>query len=168
MTGDLSSQLLAMLQNEGDPDVRLRLYQALNNQDSYDSAAVLALVQKETDPAAITAGLESLAKAFAANPTDPQLQSYFAQTGVDQLKNIILGASDLDTRQKAVIALSALAAAHDQLAIDALNSVRDQISQQQLQQQQSLQQQNQQKQAQYDAAHSAPHNRAGRTPRSSP
>ena len=168
VTGDLSTQLLAMLQNEDDPDVRLRLYQALNNQDSYDSAAVLALVQKETDPAAITAGLESLAKAFAANPNDPQLQSYFAQSGIDQLKNIILGTSDLDTRQKAIIALSALAAAHDQPAVDALNSVRDQINQQQLQQQQARQQQAQQKQAQYDASHSGPRSRNGRTQSGSP
>jgi HEAT repeat protein len=127
VTGNNGAQLLAMLQNETDPDVRLRLYQALNNQDSFDTAAALAMVQKENDPTAIAVGLETLAKALAMNGNDPQLQSYFDQTGINQLKQLALNTPDLDTRQKAVIALTALAAAHNPAAVDALNALHQQL-----------------------------------------
>src|SRR5439155_18660784 len=55
-TGNAGGQLLGLLQSEQDSDVRLRLYQALENQESFDVASVLAAVQKETDPAARVAG----------------------------------------------------------------------------------------------------------------
>ena len=131
-TGQAAPQLLAMLQTETDPDVRLREYQALRNQSNVDPAAALSLVQAETDPSARIAGLDMIAKLVRDNPT-PALQSYFAQTGIDELKQIALSADGtLDDRQHAIIALTR---ARTSEATAALAEITGQMAAQQAQQQ---------------------------------
>jgi HEAT repeat protein len=126
-TGNAGPELLSLLRNESDPDVRLRLYQALLNQQSFDTATALALVQNEQDPATLVAGLDALAKALRDNP-NPQLQNYFNQTAVPELKQIALTGQSLDDRQEAVIALTR---AHTPEAMAALAEVAQQMAQQQ-------------------------------------
>ena len=119
-TGNAGAQLLALLQNETDEDVRLRLYQALRNQDTFDVSAAMALVQNETDPSARIAGLDLLGKTLHDNPT-PALQSFFDQTAIPELKNDILNSElTFDDQQAAVLALTR---AHTPLAMQTLQEV---------------------------------------------
>jgi hypothetical protein len=121
------------LQNETDPNVRARLYQALENQGSYDTSAVLALLQNEKDPLSQVAGLDLLSRAARDNPNDPALQNFFAQTGIAELKDIALNSKILDIRQEAIIALTSLTIGGNKQAMEALNDVRTQLPQQQAQ-----------------------------------
>jgi HEAT repeat protein len=127
VTGNAGPELLAMLANEADPDVRLRLYQALRNQESFDVAAALADVQKESDPSARIAGFDLLAKALRENPT-PELKNFFDQTAIPELKQMALNGPTQDDRQAAIIAL---ARAHTPEAMAALSEVGKQITEQQ-------------------------------------
>jgi HEAT repeat protein len=96
--------LLAALQEEKNPEVRWRLYQALGNQDGFDTSTALALVQRETDPAARIAGMDLLASALRNNPT-PAVQTYFDQTAAPALKNTALTGESSSERMAAVMAL---------------------------------------------------------------
>lgn len=118
-TGNAGAQLLALLQTETDADVRLRLFQALRNQDSFDVSAAMALVQNEPDPSARIAGLDLLATALRNNPTTA-LQNFFDQTATAELKNDILTSQVFDDQQAAVLALTR---AHTPLAMQALQEV---------------------------------------------
>ena len=104
-TGAAGPQLLAALQDEQNPEVRWRLYQALGNQDGFDTSTALALVQRETDPAARIAGMDLLASALRNNPT-PAVQTYFDQTAAPALKNTALTGESSSERMAAVLALS--------------------------------------------------------------
>lgn len=55
--GDQGPALLELLRTEAEPDVRLRLYEALGNQARLDAAAVLQLVQQEPRTEVRIAGL---------------------------------------------------------------------------------------------------------------
>jgi HEAT repeat protein len=103
-TGNAGPQLLAALQEEKNPEVRWRLYQALGNQDGFDTSTALALVQRETDPAARIAGMDLLASALRNNPT-PAVQTYFDQTAAPALKNTALTGESSSERMAAVMAL---------------------------------------------------------------
>jgi len=103
-TGNASPQLLAALQGEQDPEVRRRLYQALGNQQSLDTSTALALVQRETDPAARVAGMDLLASSLRNNPT-PEVQTFFDQTAAPALKNTALTGETSHERMAALIAL---------------------------------------------------------------
>jgi HEAT repeat protein len=118
-TGSAGPQILSLLQSETDPDVRLRLYQALRNQDSFDVGSALSLVQNETDSSARIAGLDLLAKTLRDNPT-PALQSFFDQTAIAELKDDGMNAEVYDDRQAAVLALTR---AHTPAAMQALQEL---------------------------------------------
>ncbi|HVV02096.1 MAG TPA: HEAT repeat domain-containing protein, partial [Verrucomicrobiae bacterium] len=107
-TGDSGAsgpQLLSLVGNETDPGVRARLYQALENQDGLDSNTLLAAVRNEQDPTARIAALDLLAHALRENPT-PELENFFEQTAIPQLRQIALSGGDSQTRMSAVIALA--------------------------------------------------------------
>ncbi len=124
VTGNVGPELLAMLNNEADPDVRLRLYQALRNQQEFDVNAALAMVQKESDSSARVAGYDLLAKTLRDNP-NPDLQSFFDQIALPELKQIALNGRSMDERQAAIIAL---ARAHSPQAMAVLGELRSQIT----------------------------------------
>ena len=104
-SGNLGAQLLDLLSKESDPDVRLRMYQALGNQESFDPSAALAAVQREKNPSARVAGLDLLARMLRDQP-DSQLLNFFDRTAIPELKNIALTGGNFDDRQAAVIALT--------------------------------------------------------------
>jgi hypothetical protein len=124
VTGNVGPQLLALAQTEADPDVRLRLYQAMENQESFDAKAALALVQGEKDPSARIAGMDMLAKELRDHPT-PELQAFFNQTAIPELKQMALNGETFDDRQQAVIALTR---SHAPEAMAALQDVAKQIA----------------------------------------
>jgi HEAT repeat protein len=103
-TGKVGLQLLASLQGEQDPEVRRRLYQALANQQSFDTSTALALVRRETNPAARIAGMDLLASSLRDNPT-PAMQAFFYQTAAPALKNTALTGESSSERIAAVMAL---------------------------------------------------------------
>lgn len=105
VTPNLGNEVLGMLQKESEADVRLRLYQALRNQESFDINSAFAMVQRESDPSARVAGLDLLAWSLRNNPND-SVRSYFDQTATVELKDIALNAESFDTRQAAVLALT--------------------------------------------------------------
>jgi HEAT repeat protein len=102
---NLSPQLTDWLKQETDSEVRTRLYQALGNQDNYDVTALMALAQKETDPAARLAGLELLGRACGPDST-PDLLSFFNQTAVPELTKAALSGDNPQQRLNSVQALS--------------------------------------------------------------
>ena len=104
-TGNVAAQVIALLQTETDPDVRLRFYEALRNQDGVDATTVLGIVQNEKDPSAMVAGLDLVAKLVRDNPT-PELQKYFTDVAIPALKQIALNPSNFDNRQAAILALT--------------------------------------------------------------
>jgi HEAT repeat protein len=119
-TGDAAPAVLAMIQSEPDPGVRLRLYQALLNQSDVDYSAALALVQRETDPSARIAGFGLLAQEVRLNPSST-IRTYFDQVAVNELERIALAPGTLDDRQAAIVAL---VRANTPAALEALNQVR--------------------------------------------
>jgi len=103
-TGNASPQLIASLQAEQDPEVRWRLYQALANQESFDTNIALALVQHETDSAARIAGIDLLGSSLRDNST-PAVRKFFDQTAAPALKNTALTGESNSERIAAVMAL---------------------------------------------------------------
>jgi HEAT repeat protein len=120
MPGNAGPDILAMLKNESDADVRLRLYDALLNQQNVDVNSVLARVQQESDPSARIAGYNALAKLLRDNPT-PEVQAYFDQVAVPDLKQMALNGTSSDDQQMAIIALAR--DPKDPNAMNALNEV---------------------------------------------
>lgn len=102
--GDLGPQLLDWLKQETKPEVRARLYRALASQDVYDASAVLALSQRESNPAARLASLDLLAEACRFTKS-PDVLSYFGQTALPELKNTALMNDNPESRLSAVMAL---------------------------------------------------------------
>jgi len=124
-TGNVGAQIVALLQSETDPDVRLRYYQALRNQEDFDLPTVLGLVQNEKDPAALVAGLDLLAKSVRDKPT-PELQNYFNNVAIPELKQIALSTDNFENRQAAILALTR---AHSPQAQAALTEIGTQLAQ---------------------------------------
>ena len=102
--GAIGPQLLGWLQQESDPAVRLRLYQALSHQDAVASSAVLASVQRETDAESRVAGLGLLAAALRADGNQDATR-YFDSTAVTELKNTVLTSGRLDQSLAAIMTL---------------------------------------------------------------
>lgn len=103
-TQDLAPQLIESIKSEPEAEIRARLYQALANQNTVDTAAVLDLAQKESDPSARLAGLNALAAACRSHP-NPELSAYFNQNAVPELTKDALNGGDSQTRLGSVIAL---------------------------------------------------------------
>lgn len=102
--GEIAPQLLGWLQQENDPAVRLRLYQALSRQDAVASAAVLPAIQRESDADARVAGLGLLADTLRADG-NPVASRYFDATAVAELKTTALTSARLDQSLAAIMAL---------------------------------------------------------------
>jgi HEAT repeat protein len=117
--GTVGSQLLSLLQNEIDPDVRLRLYQALANQDGLDANTVLSTIRNEQSPGARVAALDLLARLLRQSST-PELQNFFDQTAVPELKQTALSAQ---SQQQGNMAIIALARSGDSYAQSALQEI---------------------------------------------
>jgi HEAT repeat protein len=127
-TGDAGLQLVYALQGEQDPDVRMRLYQALRNQESFEIDKVMALVQRETDPGARLAGMDLLGATVRDNPT-PELQNYFDRTAAPALRDAALKGETNPERMAAVLAL---VRASTGSALSALQEVAQQAPDQQV------------------------------------
>ncbi len=102
--GNGGGQLMAALQAETDPDVRLRLYQALRNQSGFDFDQALSAIQRESDLDARVASLNLLASMIQGGAT-PEVQNYFDNTAARELTDIALSGDKANQRMSAFIAL---------------------------------------------------------------
>jgi HEAT repeat protein len=102
--GKAQDQILAWLKAEADPSVRLRLFQALGNQENFDVASVQALLGNESNPGARTAGFDLLAQQLRENPS-PDLAAYFDVNAVPALRAAAFDSLTASDRMSAVIAL---------------------------------------------------------------
>lgn len=99
---DAAPQFFSFLEREGDPEVRKRIYQALENQSNLDSEQLLNAVLNESEPEPRLAGL----KTFAAQVAENQfLATEFDRFAVPLLEKLAIGRHDLNDRLVAVIAL---------------------------------------------------------------
>jgi HEAT repeat protein len=101
---ETGSRLLELLQTETSSTVRVRLYQALTGQQTYDAAAVPGVVQKESDPDARLAGFGLWAAACNAGKS-PELLANFESLAVPELGRTALSAESPQQRMSAVTAL---------------------------------------------------------------
>lgn len=92
--GEVGGDVLKALEREQDPSVRLRLYQALGNQQEYDLSSALVLVKSERDEAARLAAYHLLASHPAAGEDRGVLQ-FLQAVAVPELK-----ATALNERQE--------------------------------------------------------------------
>jgi HEAT repeat protein len=115
--GSVGPDLLGLLQTETEPDVRMRLYQALGNQQQTDLGAVLESVQRESQTDVRIAGLDLLAQSLQDRP-NAQLQAYFEQTGVPSLKETAMNAETSFERVSSVLALQRLTSAQSVAALE--------------------------------------------------
>jgi HEAT repeat protein len=102
--GPISQPLLAQLQREPDSEVRLRIYQALENQPQVDSALLLPFVLNEADTTARVAGFKLLATTLN-QANDQTLVKQFDKLVVPRLADLAVSASDVTTRLSSVITL---------------------------------------------------------------
>jgi HEAT repeat protein len=117
--GNAGPQILSLLVNEQDAGVRLRLFQALSNQEGFDVNAALHLTQAETDPAVRLAAYESLVGLDESQST-PELRAYFDQTMVPALVPEAQQGKDLSGRLQAVMLLQQIDSPAAQQALAAL------------------------------------------------
>lgn len=101
---ETGSRLLESLQTETSSMVRVRLYQALTGQQTYDTAAVPGLVQKESDPDARLAGFGLWAAACRTGKS-PELAASFDSLAVPELGRTALSSESPQQRMSAVMSL---------------------------------------------------------------
>ena len=119
--GDVAGTLVARLRGESDPEVRVRLYQALQNQERFD-VGVTSLIATEQDLAARLAGYQLLAREVA-RARDSALAVQFDELAVPRLAELAVTGLNMNQRLNAVIALRQ---ANTPAAIHALAGIRGQ------------------------------------------
>ena len=103
--GQAGTELMRQLGAETDPNVRLRLYQALGNQDSYDLSKGLALTAEEPHRQTRLEGYRILAPSLRRDGS-PELLGHFDQQAVPFLLDTALTDRDLHGQLTSVMALS--------------------------------------------------------------
>ena len=101
---DLGPQLLGLLKQEADPEVRRRLYQALGNQESCDWDSVITLARNESDSRDRLAALDLLAAARQTG-TSREVIDFFDRNALPELKQIALNSISAEDRLSATISI---------------------------------------------------------------
>ncbi len=101
--GDVIRELAERLGRETDGFVRVRLYQALANQENFPMEAAFGFVEREVDGEARRAGLELLARHAAE--AAPEAQRRFDAEAAPELLGAALQGADAEAAMSAVISL---------------------------------------------------------------
>jgi HEAT repeat protein len=101
--GEVAGALVARLRSESEPEVRVRLYQALQNQERFD-VAVTSIIATEQDLAARLAGYQLLAREVG-RARDSALAVQFDELAVPRLAELAINGVNMNQRLNAVIAL---------------------------------------------------------------
>jgi len=102
---NVTNELQNILINEQDSEVRKRLYQALNNQETVDIDAVVPVISRESDIDTKIAGYDLLAKNIDNVIENENLMAWIDKTVLPDLKEAALKADKPNTRLSAVITL---------------------------------------------------------------
>ena len=102
--GDVAMELEAHLANEGNAEVRKRLYQALGNQENADIDAIAGIVFEEMDLDARLAGYDFLARNIGSSENE-KIREQFEKKAIPELQRIALSEESLHLKLSAVIAL---------------------------------------------------------------
>lgn len=102
--GNIAEELQKLLLTEKDAEVRKRLYQALDNQESANIDAAAQIIFQETDSDARLAGYDFLAKNLALSASEYSIEQ-FEKIAVPELREAALTAKNSNTRLGAVITL---------------------------------------------------------------
>jgi len=86
-----------LLNDETDPLVRKRLYQALAHQESFDLNAVWTQTVNEREPGARIAGLDLFARTVQQSPS-PEMIAFFDEHALPELKSAVLNSNNRDER----------------------------------------------------------------------
>jgi HEAT repeat protein len=103
--GDVAQQLVGQLRTETQPEVRTRMYQALENQETSDPASLLPLIVSDGDTTARVAGMKFLATQLAFGEGNHTLAKQFDEMVVPQLADLSVNGKDFQIRLGSVIAL---------------------------------------------------------------
>ncbi len=103
--GNATRQLVSQLQAETQPEVRTRLYQALENQETPDPASLVPLIVSDGDTTARVAGMKFLATQLAFDEGNQALAKQFDDVVVPQLAALTINGEDFQIRLGSVIAL---------------------------------------------------------------
>jgi HEAT repeat protein len=103
--GDVAQQLVAQLRIETQPEVRTRLYQALENQEAVDPALLLPLITSDGDTTTRIAGMKLLATQLAFGEGSHALAKQFDDVVVPQLAALSISGQDFQIRFGSVIVL---------------------------------------------------------------
>ena len=102
--GNVSQEIQALLGTEADPEVRMRLYQAMGNQENINIDAVAPAILNESDTGARSAGYDLLAKNVGSSE-NADFKRQFDKAIVPELKETALTADKLNSRLGAIISL---------------------------------------------------------------
>ena len=115
--GDVSKEIETYLAKEQDAEVRMRLYQALENQDNPDINFVNDIVYNELDVNVRVAGYDLLAQNLSSLE-DENLIKQFNETAIPELREVALSSERLNTRLSAVIVLKKAKSNEANLALE--------------------------------------------------
>ena len=121
--GEIAPALLARLDQEPDPEVRTRLYQALENQTALDGAQLIFTALAESDTTARIAALNLLASRVQGI-NDAGMVEQFDNLMVPWLAEQALKSADLQTQMSAMLALRQ---AGTPKALQSLNAIAIQV-----------------------------------------
>ena len=116
---DVAPQLFKQLEGEGSAEVRMRIYQALENQSNVDAEILLAAVRNDQAVSSRVAGLKLLA-AQVSRQNSPMLATEFDSVAVPQLEKLAINGAELQNR---LVSVMALKQAKTPGALQALNRV---------------------------------------------
>ncbi|MBZ0167996.1 putative lyase [Candidatus Methylomirabilis lanthanidiphila] len=117
---DVAQALVDRLRIETQPEVRARMYQALENQEHIDSTILFPLIVSDGDTAARLAGMMLLATQVAFGEGDPALAKQFDEVMTPQLAELSINGQNFQIRLGSVIALRQARTAQSLQALDAI------------------------------------------------
>jgi HEAT repeat protein len=103
-SGNISSELVDLVQTEKDPNVRRRLFEAISNQTDVPVERLLPIAMAEQNPAARLAAFELVADVLNRSP-QPMLATQFDRSVVQELLTIALQEGDFQSQLRSIITL---------------------------------------------------------------
>lgn len=118
--GDVVQQLVGQLLTETQPEVRTRMYQALENQEATDPTLLFPLIISDSDTTARVAGMKFLATQLAFGEGNQTLAKQFDEVITPQLAELSINGLDFQIRLGSVIALRQAKTAQSLRTLDAI------------------------------------------------
>jgi HEAT repeat protein len=119
--GNLGQQVLGLISGEADAGVRIRLFQALANQETFDVAEAVRVSRAEQDAAVRRAAYEALAAVEASRATT-ELRDFLDRSAVPDLMLTAIQSRDPSERLQAAMILQQISSAASREAVQKLRA----------------------------------------------